>query len=156
MLFYFFSIVAFNILSLFYIFSISLCAVGSFFSGPPYLVFCMYLVPWYVSFIILLLPYILSCSFSSLFSSQSLPLPTSSLSDNSSVSLQKRAGLPGMSTKHGLTEYSKTQHKHSYQDWTRLPGSRKRVPSAGKSQRGLTLIVGSFTSHTTIRYIQRA
>ena len=47
-----------------------------------------------------------------------------------SISLQKRAGLPVISTQHGVTRYKKTKNKPSYQGWT-----RKRVPRAGKRVR---------------------
>lgn len=36
---------------------------------------------------------------------------------SSLVSLQKRAGFPRLSTKHGITHYNKARHKPSYQTW---------------------------------------
>jgi hypothetical protein len=48
----------------------------------------------------------------------------------SSVSLQKRAGLPGISTEHGIPRCNKTRHKLSHEGW-RQPCRRKRVPGAG-------------------------
>lgn len=32
---------------------------------------------------------------------------------------QNSDSLLGISTKHGITSYNKTKHKHSYQGWTR-------------------------------------
>jgi hypothetical protein len=51
---------------------------------------------------------------------------------SSFVSLQKEAGLLGISTKHGITNYGKPRHIPSYQGWIRQPTRRKRIPKAGK------------------------
>lgn len=45
----------------------------------------------------------------------------------SSVKLQKTAGI---STGQGITKYSKTRHKLSYQDWNWNPSRRKRGPKS--------------------------
>lgn len=45
---------------------------------------------------------------------------------SSSISIQKRAGLPGIETEHSITRYSKARHKPSHQGWTRQPSRRKR------------------------------
>jgi hypothetical protein len=58
----------------------------------------------------------------------SSPSPTSPLSQihsSSSISLQKRAGLPGISPEHLITRYMKTKHKASCHDWARQPLRRK-------------------------------
>ena len=47
-------------------------------------------------------------------------------------SLQKKAGLPGILTKHNITRYNKTRNKLSYQSWTRQPSRKKWVPRAVK------------------------
>lgn len=53
-----------------------------------------------------------------------LPLPQIY---GSSISLQEKAGLPGISNKLGITWYNKTRHKPSHQGWKRQPSRRKRV-----------------------------
>ena len=45
------------------------------------------------------------------------------------LSLQKRAGLPGISTKHGIPSYNKIRHFPSYWAWTRQPRMRNRSQS---------------------------
>lgn len=56
------------------------------------------------------------------------PLPQISCS---SISLQKRVGLPVISTERAVTRCTKTRHKPSYQDWMRQPrgreGSEKQI-----------------------------
>ena len=42
------------------------------------------------------------------------------------ISLQKRAGLPGISTKH-VKSYNKTRHIAYYQGWSKQPRRRKTV-----------------------------
>lgn len=44
---------------------------------------------------------------------------------SSSISLQKRTGLPGTSIEHDRASYNKTRHKLSYQGWSRQPGRAK-------------------------------
>jgi hypothetical protein len=50
------------------------------------------------------------------------------------LSPQRIAGLPGTSTKHTITNYSKTRHISSHQGWTRHSSRRKSVPQIGKMQ----------------------
>lgn len=52
-----------------------------------------------------------------------------------SISPQKRAGLPGTSNKHDLTNYNKIRHIRSYQDWIRQPRRGKSFPKADKRGR---------------------
>lgn len=66
--------------------------------------------------------------FSQTFPSTS-PLPEI---HSSSVTLQKRTGFPGISTKHDITSYNKTGHKFSYQNWMRQPCRRKSISRAGE------------------------
>lgn len=40
---------------------------------------------------------------------------------SSFISLQKRAGFPWVSARHGITGCSKTVHKHWYESWIRQP-----------------------------------
>ena len=54
------------------------------------------------------------------------------------ASPQKRAALPGTSTKYSITSYNKTRHIFSRQSWVRQPSRRKRVPEAGKRVRDST------------------
>lgn len=59
-----------------------------------------------------------------------LPLPQIY---SSSISLQeKKAGIPGISTKHGITNCNKTRHISSYQCWTRK--SSRMVTKVGKKK----------------------
>jgi hypothetical protein len=58
-------------------------------------------------FFLILLPYILTSA--STPSSQPLPHLSSPQDSILLLSLQKRAGLPGISTKHGISSYSKTR-----------------------------------------------
>lgn len=83
--------------------------------------------------------FILTSASPSLHSSQSLPPPhtqTSPLSQiyYSSLSIQKRTGFLGISTKHCIT-YNKTRHLPSYQGQMRQPSRRKNPKSGQKSQR---------------------
>lgn len=56
--------------------------------------------------------YYILISFPSLLFCQSLPNTSTLLQIHcSSISLQKRAELPGMSTNHGITSYHNTKHK---------------------------------------------
>lgn len=48
------------------------------------------------------------------------------------VSLQKRAGIPGISIKHGITILNKSRHKPSFQGLMKQPSRRKGVTRAGK------------------------
>lgn len=89
---------------------------------------------------ILLIHWILKHSFLSLYSTQFLPPPA--LYPRSLLlhfPTKKRAGLLGISTKHGLTRCTKPKHKHSYQGWIRQPRRRKSVPSSGKTVRDTPL-----------------
>lgn len=91
---------------------------------------------------VFILSYVTSHPFSPfLISPNPLPptLPFFPLSYFFSVSLQKKAGLAGMLTKHGIVSYSKSMHKLLYQDRISPPIRNKRVLSTGK--RG----IGSFT-----------
>ena len=69
------------------------------------------------------------------FSKSLLPTSTLPKIHCSSLSLQKRAGLPGISTEHGITGYNNTRHNPSYQVWTKQINRRKGVPRAGKRVR---------------------
>lgn len=63
------------------------------------------------------------------------PLPTSPLPQiHSSIFLQRSAGPPGISAKHGITSY-KTRHKPWYPGWMRQPSRRTVVPKAAKRVR---------------------
>ena len=53
---------------------------------------------------------------------------------SSSFFLLRRAGLPGISTKHCRASYNKTGHLPSYQGWMRQPSRRKRIPKAGNKR----------------------
>ena len=53
----------------------------------------------------------------------------------SSISLQKIARLPGISTEHSITSYNKTTHKPSYQDWVSQTSRRKNFSRAGERVR---------------------
>jgi IS5 family transposase len=64
----------------------------------------------------------------------SLSVPFLPQNHSFSISLQKRAGLQGMSTKRGLTSYHQTRHKPSYQSWMRQSIRRKRIPRSGLIQ----------------------
>ena len=70
----------------------------------------------------------------SLPSSQPLTFPLPQI-HRSSIFLQKRAGLSGISTKHSIIRYNKSRHKPSHQGWTRQSNSRKGVSRTGKSER---------------------
>lgn len=48
---------------------------------------------------------------------------------------QKRAGLPGTSTKHDIICYNNTRHKPLHEDWTRWPSRKKRIPQVDKRVR---------------------
>ena len=50
-----------------------------------------------------------NCSLPSFLTSQSLPFPLLQI-HFSFVSLQKRTGLPGIATKHGISSCNKTRH----------------------------------------------
>ena len=54
---------------------------------------------------------------------------------SSTISLQKRVDLPGISTEQSTTRCNKTRHTPSYQGWTRQLSRRERVPRAGKRVR---------------------
>jgi hypothetical protein len=56
---------------------------------------------------------------------------------SSFISLQKRAGFPGISAKYGMKRYSKTKHKFAYQGWTRHPSRRKKGPRADERVRDI-------------------
>lgn len=45
-----------------------------------------------------------------------------------SVFPQRRAGLPGTSTKHGVTSYNMTKHILWHQGWTRQPSRKRSAP----------------------------
>lgn len=74
-----------------------------------------------------------------------------------SVSLQKREGLPGISTKCAITRDSKTRHKSSYQDLARQPNRRQSAPRVSKRIRHTTTPTGRaltrIQSYTTITYM---
>lgn len=57
------------------------------------------------------------------------PLPHIYLS---SISLQKRNGLPGLSPELGIPQCSKIRYNPSYQEWTKQPSKRKIVPREDK------------------------
>lgn len=63
------------------------------------------------------------------------PLPSPLSHPSPPNTCQKKAGLPGMSTRHGLTSYSKIRHIAPHQGWTRQSSRRKRVLHAGKRVR---------------------
>lgn len=77
----------------------------------------------------------------------------------SPISLQNRVGLPGISTEHDITNYSKTKHKPLQQSRVRQLSRRKRVLRSGKIVRDTgTHIVRSLArtpKYTTIAYMQR-
>lgn len=52
-----------------------------------------------------------------------------------SISLQKRASLPGLAPEHGITSYNKTRHKPPCQDWMRQASRRERGSRTGKRVR---------------------
>ena len=82
------------------------------------------------SFSYVLHPY---CSFPALFSSQSLPhTPLPPQIHSSSVSLPKRAGLQGISTKHDSSSYKKIRHFSSFYSRMKQPNRRNKVPKAGR------------------------
>lgn len=71
---------------------------------------------------------------------------------------KKKAGLPWISTKHGITSYNKTRYIPSYQYWVRQPSKTKRVPRGGNSIRDIAILtIGSpaRTIYTTLTYMQR-
>lgn len=61
--------------------------------------------------------------------------------------LQKRAGLPGISTKSCPTEYSKTRHK-PHNKSGEVPSRRKRVPKAGKRVRKGSETLSTVRNHS--------
>lgn len=72
-------------------------------------------------------------SFPSLLSFQSHPEPPLSPKIYSSFySLQKRAGLLRISTKHSIRKCNKTRHTPSYQGWIRQSSRRKRISKVSK------------------------
>ena len=64
------------------------------------------------------------------------PLPTSSLLQiqSSSISLQKRAGLLGISTECAITRNNKTRYKPWFQGSRRKHSKKKSVPRAEESE----------------------
>lgn len=54
---------------------------------------------------------------------------------SSSVLPQKRAGLPGISTKHDITSYKKNTQEPSYQAWAKQPSRTKMVLRVDKRVR---------------------
>lgn len=83
----------------------------------------------------------LDCSSPYSHSSQVSPLPLLSpvstplpfLFKQTNKNNHNKKSRPGISTKHSITNYNKTGHKPSYQDWTGWSSRRKRLPRAGKS-----------------------
>jgi hypothetical protein len=95
--------------------------------------------------------------FSPLPSPESLP-HTSSPTPDPNAFPQTRAGLPRISTKHGVTSYNKTRHILSHQGWTRQPSRRNSVSKVGKSQGSPTPSVRNLTrtpSYSAIAHMQR-
>lgn len=66
----------------------------------------------------------------SLLFSQYTCLTSQSPPDPFLISLQKRAALPGMSTKQGISSY-KSKNLSSFQSWKRQPSRRKRFSKTG-------------------------
>lgn len=65
-----------------------------------------------------------------------LPTPsTSLLSQIRCPSLQKRAGFPGISTRHSKTGSNKTRHITTYQSWRKQHSRGKECQRAGKGVR---------------------
>lgn len=50
---------------------------------------------------------------------------------HSSISIQKRAGIPWISTRCSITNCTKIGHLHLYSGWIRQLSMRKEVPNAG-------------------------
>lgn len=75
--------------------------------------------------------YILTIVFFFLPPISSLPIYSSS----SYIFLQSRAGLPGISSKHGTSICNKIMHLCSYQGWTRQSSRKTMIPKAGKNIR---------------------
>lgn len=64
-----------------------------------------------------------------------IPISSFPASHLPSASHQKRADLPGMSTKHNTTSYNKPRLIALHQGWTKKSKRMKRVPQVGKSLR---------------------
>lgn len=83
----------------------------------------------FYNFVIFLSSFLLYVYFHFLF----LPFPTISLVlpqiHSSSFSFQKRASLPLLSTKQGITSCKMSRHKPSHQCWMRQPSRRKGLTS---------------------------
>lgn len=68
--------------------------------------------------------------------STSFPYLSSPLQNHSSsISLQKRASIPGILTKHTIKRYNTTRHKPLYQSWMRQHSRKKRDSRAGQRVR---------------------
>jgi hypothetical protein len=79
-------------------------------------------------------------NFFSLLYSQSFFTSSLPQIHSSSVSLQKRAGLSRLSTKHGIKSDNMTRYISSYQSWIGYSIRRKDIPKAGKRVRDNTLL----------------
>lgn len=76
-------------------------------------VFCLSFSGWlWVFFVFVIVCFVLFCFLNLFFPLSSSP--SSSPIYSSSVSLQKRAGLPGISTKHSVSSFNKTTQLLSY------------------------------------------
>lgn len=83
----------------------------------------------------------LTLSPPSLLSPDSLPLPLPS----------EKSSLPGTSTKHTLTSYSRTRHMFSHHGWTRKPNRRKRGRKGRQESETPLLPVRSPEEHQAIQ-----
>lgn len=83
-----------------------------------------------------------------------LPPTTFPQIHSSSISLQKRASIPGISHKHTIRIYNKTSKKKnpSIQGWTEQPSRRKMIPRLGERVREPVIITGVPTGGLPIWY----
>lgn len=107
------------------------------FQVPKFIYWNVYFIfdyePSLLFFIFILLSYIiLDCSFLSFLSSQHIPLFPLFLRSTSPSFPLKRAGLPKISTKCGISIFNKTRHILSYYEWIRQTSRRKTVLKAVK------------------------
>lgn len=66
---------------------------------------------------------------------------------------QERAGLKEISSKQGITRFNKTEHKPSYQGWSKEPSIKKSVPKGCKCVRDALIPIAR--SLKTLQHISR-
>lgn len=103
---------------------------GSYECSPTQLFPLLFIYLFFIQYILIIV------STPSTLPSTSFPYLSSPLQNHSSsISLQKRASIPGILTKHTIKRYNKTRHKPLYQSWMRQHSRKKRDSRAGQRVR---------------------